>query len=155
MDDYISKPIHQDQLSAIIDKWLFGESHSPKDFPIEKTESDDKKWDREVLLNALGGDEEFMIELINVFLTETNKQFQSLNTGINNINFALIERAAHTIKGSAGNIRATSLQRIAAKLESAGNKHNLDQIKKLSASTEQEFSKLAKILKSQVGPVEA
>jgi len=149
MDDYLSKPIRQDELSRVISKWLFAETKHITGLKVKKNESSGKIWERENLLEALGGDEEFLSELIDIFVVETPKQFQMLNEGLKKVDFAFIERAAHTIKGSAGNIRAARLQHMASRLERAGKEHNLEEAKMLSTTTEQEFEKLMGVLKSQ------
>lgn len=67
-------------------------------------------------LRALG-DEAFLQEIIDIFLTDTPKRVDELRQATVSGDQATFVRAAHSIKGSASNLGAEQLRAIAATLE--------------------------------------
>lgn len=65
-------------------------------------------------------DPNFLRDLIDVFLADTPARFDELARAIGDRDAELLIRAAHSIKGSAGNFGATALAALAWELEKAG-----------------------------------
>jgi HPt (histidine-containing phosphotransfer) domain-containing protein len=65
-------------------------------------------------------DFEFVVELIDIFLTETPKQLQAIAMAIKEQNLTSLTIAAHTLKGSSLNLGAKQLGALCFKLEGLG-----------------------------------
>jgi HPt (histidine-containing phosphotransfer) domain-containing protein/CheY-like chemotaxis protein len=67
----------------------------------------------------VGGDRELMVEIIDLFFEERQRQIPEMRLALANGNFAQLSRLAHTIKGSLGSLRATRARWRAHELELA------------------------------------
>jgi len=142
MDDYISKPIDPEQLAATLAKWLSGNgSPSTKAQKINRDNNNNGIFDRASLLERVGGDEGFLIELVNLFLQEVPKLILSMQHAIEKDDRILLHRSAHTLKGSAGNISANELQQVALKLEKLSKENDVAPIKELFHETKITFDR--------------
>jgi HPt (histidine-containing phosphotransfer) domain-containing protein len=65
-------------------------------------------------------DFEFVLELIDIYLSETPKQIQTIMTAITGQNLTSLTIAAHTLKGSSLNLGAKQLGAFCFKLEGLG-----------------------------------
>lgn len=68
---------------------------------------------------------QFFNELIDIFLADTPTRLDEIATGLEQANAPLVMRAAHSIKGSAGNFGATTLANAAYEIEQAARVSNL------------------------------
>lgn len=69
-------------------------------------------------LHALSdGNEEFEVELLNIFFVETKTQLQVLSLAIHESDLPTIEHLAHKLKGSSGNVGFLDLYQHASLLE--------------------------------------
>ena len=68
------------------------------------------------LVNA-GGDEALLLELINIFLEEVTKHLTDIHRALNEQDYVLLNRAAHTLKGSSRIFLASTLMERAQQLE--------------------------------------
>ncbi len=131
MDDYMSKPVEPDLLRAKMEKWLPLEGESFElptiDFSATEAESDmpeecagpDSIWDRDAALERLMGKESLLNAMLEVTLKDLPKQLSELHNARQAMDWTRMERAAHSIKGVAGNISATALQELAKSTEAA------------------------------------
>jgi signal transduction histidine kinase/HPt (histidine-containing phosphotransfer) domain-containing protein/ActR/RegA family two-component response regulator len=113
MDGYVSKPIQPDQL------WEAMANVLSKSVPA-KAEEDGPTgpgWDENGLLERCGGDLELARELIQVFLIEYPPHFAEIRQAIARNDADLLKRAAHALKGSAGNFGAEDVVTTALRLE--------------------------------------
>ena len=116
MSDYVSKPVELVRLRVALER-AFGIGSS---LPTPVGESDASApasadvLDLEELLHQLDGDFGFVAELLTTFLDSAAALVEQL-TG--NSTAEARRRAAHQLKGSAANVRATRLARAAAALE--------------------------------------
>jgi two-component system, sensor histidine kinase and response regulator len=67
----------------------------------------------------VGGDRELMVEIIDLFFEEGQRQVAEMRLTLASGNFAQLSRLAHTIKGSLGSLRATRARWRAHELEFA------------------------------------
>jgi two-component system, sensor histidine kinase and response regulator len=154
MDDYVSKPINPDELAATIAKWVSGNGSSKINTNKIKAEKNKNGiFDRVSLLNRVGGDEEFLIELIGLFLQEAPKLLLSIQSAIDKDDRILLHRGAHTMKGSAGNISANELQQIALELEKISKEGKMTSINELFAETKTAFDGFKQHVESEVTKV--
>ncbi|WP_246472312.1 response regulator [Azospirillum tabaci] len=106
MNDYLPKPIAADQLLRTVARWsdLAKGSEPNKSEPCPETGAppriDHAK--RQDLRDAIG-DEGFAL-LMDTFLRETPSHLDRLRLAAQNRDFAAVEREAHILKGSTGNV---------------------------------------------------
>tara|TARA_R110002111_G_scaffold12135_1_gene36350 strand:- start:224 stop:583 length:360 start_codon:yes stop_codon:yes gene_type:complete len=62
-------------------------------------------------------DDSFIIEIIDIFLEDTPRRIAELESSLANQNVEVLERAAHSVKGSSANLGAMPLRGVAEKLE--------------------------------------
>lgn len=67
-------------------------------------------------------DNEYMAEVLNIFLKETPEELKEMNQALNKGNNDIIATKAHKIKGSAGVIQANNLIELLIKIETIAKK---------------------------------
>jgi PAS domain S-box-containing protein len=147
MNDYVSKPVKPKDLSDAIARQLSGYVKTelkPENEKIESGTVNSLIFDVDALMERISGDKEFFKELVELFIQDTPKQFVLLKNAYENKDADKIRQLAHTIKGSAGNFGASSLQKIALSLEQAAQTGNLSKIEHLVDAVEMEFEILKK-----------
>jgi HPt (histidine-containing phosphotransfer) domain-containing protein len=70
-------------------------------------------------LRLLGGSSGFVRDLIDLFLKELDLHFGRLKAGFDAREAGVVERAAHSLKGSSGNLGADAFSRLCAELQQA------------------------------------
>jgi HPt (histidine-containing phosphotransfer) domain-containing protein len=72
----------------------------------------------------VGGDPEFMVEIIDLYLSERERQIPAMRAAIEEADYEALSRLAHTIKGSFGSLHATRARARAQELEIAAKAGN-------------------------------
>jgi HPt (histidine-containing phosphotransfer) domain-containing protein len=88
-----------------------------------------------------GDNDEFLRELIGIFLEDTPKRLTELDTSLTAGDAGTFTRAAHSIKGSAANLGAMQLRAAAEKLEHHSRKEGLDGVAAMVAAVKAEFDR--------------
>jgi HPt (histidine-containing phosphotransfer) domain-containing protein len=86
-----------------------------------------------------GGAPGLVQELIKLFLKEAESQFIQLKEAQTRRDSCLLERSAHTLKGSSGNLGALTMSRICAELQTVAEKGDWSQAAVLLPELEAEF----------------
>ncbi len=138
MDDYISKPIKLNELRKMIAKWL---PKIYKEENISKIGGDkpDLLFDKETMLENLGGSEDLLAEILDTFVDDTTENIKKLKALITNNDLNEAAKVAHAIKGSAGNITADKIRQIALYLEKNCKQENRDALQEYFQQLEEEF----------------
>lgn len=144
MNDYISKPIDSGKLSDIVSKWL--KIDRARDFLNLTKSARDIVFDYDNFLMRVGGDVELAQEILEVYLQDAPTQITRLEQSLKDVNFSLIHRHAHTLKGASDNISAYALRDIALCLEKIAESGDLDQMNALFGKIKIEFSRLKSTL---------
>jgi len=120
MDDYITKPIQVEALATLLRRWVCpaadgsvsaeGPTLPPLDDEILGRLSDP----------ALGGDPEFLSELIELFLDETPARLAELRQAAAAEDATGLTTAAHGLKGSAASLGARGICELCGALERLG-----------------------------------
>ncbi len=85
--------------------------------------------DRKVLdslLESVGGDGEFLTELLEVYFVDTPQQFATLHKALEDENPDEFRRAAHSLKSNSANFGAMGLSEKAKNLEDMGKEGQLE-----------------------------
>ncbi len=100
----------------------------------------------ECFREAAMDDVEFMRELFDVFRNDTPSQLVRLRDAVSIGDFEVTAAAAHRLKGSSGNIGATSLLALAKQLERAGKSSSSERAQNLIAQVETEYGRVCEFL---------
>jgi len=94
------------------------------------------------------GEPDFVVELIDLYLDEVPRLFDSLHTAIENNDRATAKRAAHSLRGSSGNLGVLQIAAIAGELEHLENPCGASATTLLQ-SLETEFRRVKEILSAE------
>ena len=95
---------------------------------------------------ATMGDEEFMVELIDIYLDDSPAQIRALRDAIDSRQGEVAASAAHRLKGSSGNLGADSLAALCRRVEESGRENRVEEMPGLLKDIEQEFSRVKEYL---------
>ena len=132
MNDFLSKPIEQTDLIAMLSRWLEANSNDkPSQTDLSSSSSQNKEnvstkkpleqHDQPFDLEKLDKIKKVMgsrfERLSNLFFKSSSEMFNELNTALSNTDFTQIKSICHNLKGAAGTIGATQLQQLAITAE--------------------------------------
>ncbi len=140
MDDYITKPINQRAMGAILCKWLptkvtdngLSSEEQSKPIPVAASESNN-----ELDLVAFNGLKELFNDkfqyAVDQHATNSLANVNLINDAIEQQDLKTLERLAHSIKGSSAQFGAVTLSKIAATIELSARDNDLEKAKDLFA----------------------
>ena len=143
MDDYLSKPVRPQELAEILKRWLDDRktepagSHSATEI-TGASRKDTDIFNRAALLEVIE-DEELIKELIFVFIKDTPVRIDALKEAVKNNDSPLARLEAHSIKGSAANMRMSLLRDIAFDAEKIAESGSLDKLGPIIPQIEEQF----------------
>jgi CheY-like chemotaxis protein len=136
MDDFLAKPVRLEELSTMITKWVSNQTANELgNIPMTTHNTNDSVdlapcLDDTILQNLkdLGGDEDpgFFITVVDQFLTDLPRHFESIKQAIDHQNSEALMKAAHACKGSSRSIGAISLADISYALELMGREGTVE-----------------------------
>ena len=112
MDDCITKPLSTSELIRVLDRWSRVEISNPKE-PARKI------FDPGEMKERLQLDDQLIKQILGMFLSELPKKREALVEALENQDFELLARLAHTLKGTASNLVAQGVADAAKDLENA------------------------------------
>jgi two-component system, sensor histidine kinase and response regulator len=152
MDDYVSKPIHPQQLFQAIDnavrvsveleEKVASASHDAKDAEEPRENQAEAILDTTAVLKRLGGDDELLREIATMFLDEYPRMISAIREAIALGDAESLERAAHAFKGSVGNFCAERASQRALRLEIMGRDSKLAGAEEACARLEEEIGRI-------------
>lgn len=153
MDDYLTKPVKTDNLGLILQRWA--PLPSPTDAPApeprrEMTKTDAHVFDAGAMLANIGGDAELFEQLIRLFLDRHGLLMKDIETAIGQADASALERAAHSLKGTAANLCAPDVVLLAGQLEANGRLGNLTEAPSLLAQLDRTVQELVSVLSRQI-----
>lgn len=148
-DAVLVEPIQRDELVSVLSGYLgleepdsFDEMFDDWDTGenvVEEPKSTRSPIDMDRLEEITAGDEELRQELIEMFLADTEERFAAIESAIADEDSQVLNRTAHSIKGSSANMGASTLQALAFALESLGSENRFDEAPGLVADLKNEF----------------
>lgn len=139
MDDYLSKPILKDKLATKLNYWsqvLSAQSNPrvqsyetpllPAPPPLPPSVPVSLPIDWTVLHRMCDDNQEFALELLQVFAEDTQLHLVKLAEAIATHDLQAIEQQAHRLKGASASVGLISMQAIAAELELQARRSLLD-----------------------------
>ncbi|MCJ7681384.1 MAG: Hpt domain-containing protein [Candidatus Aminicenantes bacterium] len=93
-------------------------------------------------LDRTGGDEEFLNELLYLYVTEFSSAYKKLRTAVKEKDFSNVKYIGHSLKGSSANLSLLRLQEAAVRIEHTGKEEDADKAEKALLNLEKEFQRL-------------
>ncbi|MCC2956441.1 response regulator [Massilia sp. IC2-477] len=151
MDDYLSKPFTQQQLSAVIGRWvavpLAATAHhldAPPRLPKETVEVIQREAVNRVALDNIralsrdGGDA-LVQKVINAYVGDTPRHLATLREAVEGMDAGSVRRVAHSLKSASANVGAARLATLCKELEQLGRADTVDGADRILADMEHEF----------------
>src|SRR5215210_4124741 len=144
MDDYVSKPVSNEKLKTMLERWVLKEAlkaAAPANGNgLPASEVREPYLDAVVVesLRDLGGDE-MLSELTQLFFEDAVSNLAALKEAIEKHDATSVERVAHTLKGSSGNMGATRMADLCGQLQDVGTSDDLAAALALLERLEVEF----------------
>jgi len=155
MDDYLSKPVLKEQLAATLERWaivIFKTQQAIVSAQISTTEvgSYDIPIDWEHLHQLSEHNTEFELELLQMFVEDTQSHLEATKAALATNDFELFEQEAHHLKGSSANVGATTMHLAAEKLEQLARRQERRGATNLISELEESVNRLkAFLIRSQ------
>jgi len=106
-------------------------------------------FDREEMLERLGGDTELLDDVLQVFLEECPRMMDEVRGAIDEGNPKSVRRAAHSMRGALLNISAAPAAAEASRLEALGSEERLGEGAPILERLQQEIERLEQVLAEQ------
>ena len=154
MDDYIAKPVRQEELDEVLGRWVSRVGVAPEDGAPEAgaaPSGNGSVLDPEVLANLRDlGDAELLAELAGMFFDDASSRLGELREAVEAGDAGGVERVAHTLKGSSGNMGAARMSAICADLQDVGASGDLARAPGLLEGLEEEFGRVRPALEAEM-----
>jgi signal transduction histidine kinase/CheY-like chemotaxis protein len=156
MDDYLSKPVRKDVLAAMLDRWGKAILTNSTTLQNQSTPSDAE---RDALSSQLNwkhlhqisdGNYEFELELLQIFVEDSQTHLEALKGAIANQDPWQAEQAAHHIKGASANVGAKIMQAAAAQLEQQARQKQIQAPEHFLAEIEQSLNQIRAFVQSRI-----
>ena len=108
-------------------------------------------WSRAEVLDRLGGDQELLEELCQIFLKESPKLMERLRQGMADGDAEALQRAAHSLKGEVSYLAAAGATQAARRLEDMGHERNLSAVSEAIRVMERELDQLRQAIEDDAG----
>jgi signal transduction histidine kinase/DNA-binding response OmpR family regulator/HPt (histidine-containing phosphotransfer) domain-containing protein len=157
MDDYVTKPVRPGELEDVLKRWI-SEEKEPKEKAETRTTgslaghrsvgdvSEEGLLDWSVLASLrelqAEGEPDILSELIELFITEVSAQLASLQMAVEAGDAHSVERIAHSIRGSCGNMGAVGMETLCIELEEMGRSKDLAAAPAWASRLAEEFERV-------------
>jgi HPt (histidine-containing phosphotransfer) domain-containing protein len=108
-------------------------------------------WRRAQVLDRLGGDEELLQELCQIFLKESPRLMENLRQGMANGDAEAILRAAHSLKGEVSYLAAAGATQAAWRLQDIGQQRDPALVPEAIWRMERELEDLRRAIEDDAG----
>ncbi len=147
MDDYISKPVSQKELAGVVGRWSGTPSPAGQPEPMQNPAVEEAPAIDTSRLDELAelGDEEdphWLTTILQRFEEDASSRVVKLVVAAETGNPKDLEQVAHALKGSCGNVGATTMAAIAHQLQTLGRSGTVDGAGDLIAALEREFARV-------------
>jgi signal transduction histidine kinase/DNA-binding NarL/FixJ family response regulator/HPt (histidine-containing phosphotransfer) domain-containing protein len=152
MDDYLSKPVRPKDVREMIERWggkmpspIAGSA--PGELPAAPVEVIPVDMDR--LLDLTDGSAENLRELVEMFLKQTNNQFEQMLDAIGDNNGDALRRLAHSCAGASATLGMTQMVPRLRELEKLGAAGIFSDVKPVFAAATHEYQRVQEFIKTR------
>jgi CheY-like chemotaxis protein/HPt (histidine-containing phosphotransfer) domain-containing protein len=156
MDDYVSKPLRMEEVSAAIERQLEPDEDRRGQPSVKSADISDGALasavlDRAGALSRLGGDEVMFNEFLLLLLDGAESDVAELAVAVEADDALGVERLAHGLKGGAASLGADRVRDAAHALELIGRSGDLGEARSALAHLREELSRLHELVGDQAG----
>lgn len=144
MDGYLPKPLRSQELDEILERYvaLKQSSIGLHEGTARKPAAQNQAVDARDLLDRIGGDREFLMELLGTFRDDYKKQLETMKAALKSGDSAELARAAHSLKGALSNLAAEPAAALTAVIEAGGKVGDLHQAEAALRDLEPELNRV-------------
>jgi CheY-like chemotaxis protein len=161
MDDYVPKPVKLEELEAVLERWVSEGKQPEEDTTVSTAGGPAPRKDSEEDLLDLGvlaglrelqaeGEPDILEELIGLFFEEAPPKLVALREAVEEDDARAVERVAHSLKGSSGNMGAMRVAAVYSEIEKVGGSGDLTRAPELIERLEVEFDRTRRALNAEV-----
>jgi len=150
MDDYISKPVRQDALRDILERWTQSPDESLE--PSDSTSVIDPSVIAELRALQSPADPAFFNHLIDLFIEETPHRLAAIRAALAKSNAEALAHEAHALMGSSAHLGATRMDALCEILEEQSRAGSINGAPALLSALEEEFARVRKALEAEKNP---
>jgi HPt (histidine-containing phosphotransfer) domain-containing protein len=149
MDDYLSKPFRQEQLRAMVERWLDDRTGAGAEAEDPSTASLDASVLETIRALDRQGTAEILKNVIDIFFRETPPLLQALHQAASQGDAAALQRTAHSLKSGSDNLGARRLAELCRELEASARSGDLARAPLQVAEIEAEYGKVLPALAAE------
>ncbi len=147
-DDYLTKPIRTADLFAAVERLRNTKTNAIPEVTAITNAPVINAFDVDVALKHVEGDRDLLDEIIRIFADQCPKTMYEIQNAIRAVDLPVLERAAHSLKGSASNLCAIGVTQSAAALEESARSGNSSHSREQFEALESEVDKLLRELEA-------
>ena len=147
-DDYLTKPIRTADLFAVVERLRNAKTNTTSEAPAITKAPATNGFDSDAALRHVEGDRDLLDEIIRIFADQCPKTLYEIQNAIRAADLPALERAAHSLKGSASNLCATGVTQAAAELEESARSGDSSRSREQFEALEREVEKLLRELEA-------
>jgi signal transduction histidine kinase/DNA-binding response OmpR family regulator len=148
MDDHITKPVRQEELARVIDKFLAGTGEEAAIIEVPVLELAPPV-DMDRLHQALGDDPEEILEILDLYRTQMAENLVRLDAAITSGNADEVDLIAHNCAGTSANCGMVAIVEHLHELERMGREHQLIGAAPVNAQVGIEFERIKLFLEEK------
>lgn len=152
MDDYLAKPVRPKDVRDMIERWarnILSEVKAPASAAPALGQGGEPAVDMDRMRDLTDGDSDSLRELVEMFLKQTDKQFEQIEAAIRDGNADGVRRVAHSCAGASATLGMTYLVPKLRDLEKLGATGSLPDADKLRQAALTEYTRVQEFLKTQ------
>lgn len=150
MNDYLAKPFDESSLLTVVTKWLGKDEYIPK--PQAKTEKQDSLFDLTELRSIAQGDEEFVSEMVTMFIDLAPAGLEEIKTAYQVNDFKKVGQVAHRLHPSVATLGIHSLTEVLKDMDKNAETYQASpQLEGLIKKLDEVITEVVSQLVAQVG----
>lgn len=146
MDDYLSKPIAEEELNAMLARCS---SQAESNAPDALKEVIDRKVLDNLYSLEQNGSTHIASEILDTYISHAFNCLQGLKAALENNDAVATINAAHSLKGSSSTLGMKNMAEFCDKLEAKGKSNDLTNARELLNQAEEEFEKIKQAIKTK------
>jgi signal transduction histidine kinase/CheY-like chemotaxis protein/HPt (histidine-containing phosphotransfer) domain-containing protein len=155
MDDFVGKPVHLEQLAAMLERWLpvAAERDAETEGDVENHRGGDAPLDPQrwaYLRTAAGADRAaFVDKYIDLFVNDAERRLQALRAALHTRQADLLAREAHALKAGCLQIGASAMVELCKELQKTGRAESLEGVDITLNRLDEEFNRTKEALAAE------
>jgi HPt (histidine-containing phosphotransfer) domain-containing protein len=155
MDDYLSKPVRPKDVRGQIERWggKIGQPPEPPPAPAKAAPSvatpSGPPVDMDRMLDLTDGNDDTLRELVDMYLKQTNTQFEQMQSAIRTGDADAMRRVAHSCAGASATLGMTHLVPYLREMEKTGASGTVAGANEVFEAAASEYQRIKEFLKTR------